>query len=95
MSEEIEAKLREKLGLLKELTSKKGSSIKEEKDGKDVEKEVENIFVSSPAIYKNDELSVMFPNEARLKNLTYHPYKNQIIMNHNYIILTYFYNYLT
>lgn len=47
------------------------SKIKEEKDGKIVEKEIQNIFVSSPAIYKNDNLSVMFPNEARLKNLTY------------------------
>ena len=45
--------------------------VKEEKDGKIVEEEIENIFVSSPSIYKNDTLSVMFPNEARLKNLTY------------------------
>tara|TARA_Y100001958_G_scaffold96028_1_gene65880 strand:+ start:498 stop:4220 length:3723 start_codon:yes stop_codon:yes gene_type:complete len=47
------------------------SKIKEEKDGKVVEKEIQNVFVSSPSIYKNDNLSVMFPNEARLKNLTY------------------------
>ena len=47
------------------------SKIKEEKDGKIVEKEIQNVFVSSPSIYKNDNLSVMFPNEARLKNLTY------------------------
>ena len=45
--------------------------ISEEKDGKVVEKDIENIFVSSPAIYKDDTLSVMYPNEARLKNLTY------------------------
>ena len=45
--------------------------IREEKDGKVVEKEIENIFVSSPAIYNKDTLSVMYPNEARLKNLTY------------------------
>jgi recombination protein RecA len=32
MCEEIEAKLREKLGLLKEPTSKKGSPVKEEKE---------------------------------------------------------------
>ena len=33
---------------------------------------VENIFVSAPAIYNNNrELNTMFPNEARLKNLTY------------------------
>ena len=46
-------------------------TIKEEKEGKVVEKDIENIFVSSPAIYNNDTLSVMYPNEARLKNLTY------------------------
>ena len=33
--------------------------------------DVENIFVSSPAIFKDDKLNAMFPNEARLKNLTY------------------------
>ena len=32
MCEEIEAKLREKLGLLQEPTSKKGSPVKEEKE---------------------------------------------------------------
>ena len=47
------------------------SKIKEEVDGKLVEKEIQNIFVSSPSIYKNGTLSVMYPNEARLKNLTY------------------------
>ena len=47
------------------------SKIREEKDGKVIEKDIENIFVSSPSIYKNESLSVMFPNEARLKNLTY------------------------
>ena len=39
---------------------------------------IENIFVSAPAIYKNDELNAMFPNEARLKNLTY---KSSILCN--------------
>jgi len=36
-------------------------------------KDKENIFISSPAIYNNDkdELSYMYPNEARLKGLTY------------------------
>ena len=52
--------------------------IKEEEDGKLIEKDIENIFVSSPAIYRNDELSVMFPNEARLKDLTY---KSSILCN--------------
>ena len=33
---------------------------KEENDGKNVEEEVENIFVSSPSVYKNETLSVMF-----------------------------------
>ena len=32
---------------------------------------VENIFLSSPALYDNDELKELFPNDARLKNLTY------------------------
>ena len=45
--------------------------IKEEVNGKIVEKEIENIFVSHPSIYKDDKLEAMFPNEARLKNLTY------------------------
>jgi len=31
----------------------------------------ENIFVSSPAIYTDKSLETMFPNDARLKNLTY------------------------
>ena len=31
----------------------------------------ENIFVSSPAVYENDKLQMMYPNDARLKNLTY------------------------
>ena len=34
--------------------------------------EQENIFISSPSIYENkDEMKYMYPNEARLKNLTY------------------------
>ena len=33
--------------------------------------DVENIFVSSQAIFKDDKLNAMFPNEARLKSLTY------------------------
>ncbi|MBF76247.1 hypothetical protein CMK20_18965 [Candidatus Poribacteria bacterium] len=32
---------------------------------------IENIYVSSPAIYEGDKMSEMFPNEARLRNLTY------------------------
>ena len=52
--------------------------IKEEEDGKIVEKDIENIFVSSPAIYKDDRLSVMYPNEARLKDLTY---KSSVLCN--------------
>ena len=31
----------------------------------------QNIFVSSPAIHKDDKLVAMYPNEARLKKLTY------------------------
>ena len=38
----------------------------------------ENIFVSSPAIYNNDKLNTMYPNDARLKNLTY---KSNIFCN--------------
>ena len=45
--------------------------VKEDVNGKLVEKKIQNIFLSSPSIYKDDKLSVMFPNEARLKNLTY------------------------
>ena len=52
--------------------------ISEEEDGKVVEKEIENIFVSSPAIYNNDKLSVMYPNDARLKGLTY---KSSVLCN--------------
>ena len=41
---------------------------------------IENIFVTSPSIYNNDnkELTNMFPNDARLKNLTY---KGNILCN--------------
>ena len=53
-------------------------TLKEEKDGKIIEKDIENIFVSSPAIYKDDTLSVMYPNDPRLKNLTY---KSSILCN--------------
>ena len=45
--------------------------VKEDVNGKMVDKKIQNIFLSSPSIYKDDNLSVMFPNEARLKNLTY------------------------
>jgi len=31
----------------------------------------DNIYVSSPAVYNGDTLDVMFPNDARLRNLTY------------------------
>ena len=42
-------------------------------------KDIENIFVSSPAIYdKKEELSAMYPNDARLKNLTY---KSNVFIN--------------
>ena len=41
-------------------------------------KDVENIFLSSPAIYDNDKLKELFPNDARLKNLTY---KSSIFCN--------------
>ena len=44
------------------------TKMKEEVDGKMVDKKIENIFVSSPSIYKDDNLSAMFPNEARLRN---------------------------
>mgnify|MGYP001344998585 CR=1 FL=1 len=33
--------------------------------------DTDNIFVSSPGIYNNNKLTYLFPNEARLKNLTY------------------------
>ena len=46
-------------------------------DGRPIEG-LENIFVSSPAIYKDDKLNAMFPNEARLKDLTY---KSSILCN--------------
>ena len=40
-------------------------------DSGDIDTSIEeNIFVSSPAIY-DDSLQTMFPNDARLKNLTY------------------------
>ena len=52
--------------------------ISEEEDGKVVETEIENIFVSSPAVYNNDKLSVMYPNDARLKGLTY---KSSVLCN--------------
>ena len=39
---------------------------------------LDNVFVSSPAIYNNDELIAMYPNEARLKDLTY---KSNIFCN--------------
>jgi DNA-directed RNA polymerase II subunit RPB2 len=49
-----------------------------DKDGKPVS-DVENIFVSSPAVYNQQgELNAMYPNEARLKNLTY---KSNIFIN--------------
>jgi len=47
------------------------TTINEDVDGKIVKKEIQNVFLSSPSIYKEKKLSVMFPNEARLKNLTY------------------------
>ena len=39
---------------------------------------IDNIFVSSPAIYDEDKLTEMYPNEARLRNLTY---KSNILCN--------------
>ncbi len=45
----------------------------------DLIKDVENIFVSAPAIYnQKKELHAMYPNDARLKNLTY---KSNIFIN--------------
>ena len=42
-------------------------------------KDKENIFVSSPAVYtKKKELNPMYPNDSRLKNLTY---KSNIFIN--------------
>ena len=38
----------------------------------------ENIFVSSPSIYSNDVMKEMFPNDARVRNLTY---KSNIFCN--------------
>ena len=42
--------------------------------------DIENIFVSSPSIYDSDDKSLknMYPNDARLKNLTY---KGSILCN--------------
>ena len=46
--------------------------------GKPIE-DIENIFVTSPSLYNDDKsLKVMFPNDARLKNLTY---KGSILCN--------------
>ena len=39
---------------------------------------IENIFVSSPSVYDNEKITEMFPNEARLRNLTY---KSNIFCN--------------
>ena len=44
----------------------------------EIDQGVENIFISSPSIYDNKELKAMFPNDARLKNLTY---KTSILCN--------------
>ena len=38
----------------------------------------ENIFVSSPSLYDGDNMKEMFPNDARLRNLTY---KSNIFCN--------------
>ena len=38
----------------------------------------ENIFVSSPSMYDDDNMKEMFPNDARLRNLTY---KSNIFCN--------------
>tara|TARA_Y100000590_G_scaffold1391_1_gene1767 strand:- start:4388 stop:8089 length:3702 start_codon:yes stop_codon:yes gene_type:complete len=38
----------------------------------------ENIFVSSPSMYDNDNMKEMFPNDARIRNLTY---KSNIFCN--------------
>ena len=38
----------------------------------------ENIFVSSPSMYDNDNMKEMFPNDARIRNLTY---KSSIFCN--------------
>ena len=39
---------------------------------------VENIFIPSPSIFDNEDLKFMYPNDARLKNLTY---KTSILCN--------------
>ena len=44
----------------------------------ELEQNVENIFIPSPSIYDNGELKFMYPNDARLKNLTY---KTNILCN--------------
>lgn len=36
-----------------------------------IKKEGENIFLSSPSIYDDDKSSYMYPNDARLRSLTY------------------------
>ena len=41
-------------------------------------KDIDNIFVSSPSIYDEDNMKEMFPNDARLRNLTY---KSNIFCN--------------
>ena len=48
-------------------------------------KDIDNIFVSYTSIYDNDDktLKVMYPNDARLKNLTY---KGSILF---YVILVF------
>ena len=47
-------------------------------EGGDTIPNIDNIFVSSPSIYNDGELIEMFPNEARLKDLTY---KSNIFCN--------------
>jgi DNA-directed RNA polymerase II subunit RPB2 len=50
-----------------------------DENGEPIE-DIENIFVSSPSIYDSDDKSLknMYPNDARLKNLTY---KGSILCN--------------
>ena len=40
-------------------------------DNKELKEDVENIFITSPTIYDSGKSSYMYPNDARLKSLTY------------------------
>ena len=43
-----------------------------QKDTGEIIRDIDNIFIASPSLYNNEkEMKYMYPNEARLKNLTY------------------------